>query len=58
MSIENVKENDFLTRCRHCGVEIDTDEIKKIFGDKSDIYLLKYCSSRCYIKDRDKFILE
>lgn len=58
MDIQNIKENQPLTKCRHCGVEIDTDKIKETFGQKSSIYLLKYCSSICYIKDRDKFILE
>lgn len=46
-----------MNKCKYqkCRKEFDIKEIKRIYGKKSSIALLGYCSATCYTKDVMKF---
>lgn len=37
-------------KCKQCGKPYILSEIKRIYGEESNIYLLGYCSAKCYTK--------
>lgn len=34
--------------CLHCAKQFDKAEVKRLYGKESIVYLMTYCSSRCY----------
>ena len=43
-----------LCDCKGCGKQIDKNEIKRIYGSPSMVYILGYCTAYCYTKDITK----
>lgn len=37
--------------CRLCKKQVDTDNIRRVYGSCSHVYVLGYCSAQCYTKD-------
>lgn len=47
-------KNDRKGKCRYCEKEVNTDDIRRIYGSCSHVYMLGYCSAKCYTKDTIK----
>jgi len=40
--------------CRSCEKKVNTDDVRRIYGICSHVYMLGYCSAACYTKETIK----
>ena len=37
-----------MSTCKQCGIQYDKKQVSRTYGKESSVYLLGYCSSKCY----------
>jgi len=55
MNTEKVKSEDsklpildVMCRCKQCKNTYDKKDVKRVYGKESSVYLMNFCSARCY----------
>lgn len=52
------KKEMAICKYKRCGKEFDRNEVARIYGGLSNVYLLGYCSAQCYTMDTVKGVSE
>ena len=47
-------KNKGICKYSRCQREYDRDEVARVYGKESNVYLLGYCSAYCYTRDNVK----
>ena len=49
-----VKKNMGICKWHGCQREYDRDDVARVYGELSNVFLLGYCSAYCYTRDTVK----
>lgn len=42
------KKTVILCTCKECSQPYDKKEVKRVYGVESSVYIMNFCSARCY----------